>query len=390
MNARKGTVVAGFAAGVIIGGIGVAVLLARVGHAPGNAGAADGGGAGGLSAARRTFVVAAAQRVSPAVVSVGVTSTRVVRVDPFGGMFHDDFFDRFFPQPEVRQQVSGLGSGVIVDGSGLVITNEHVVRDADSVKVTLPDGRQFAAKVLGGSGTYDLAVVKITGDHLPVAPLGDSDGLVVGEPAIAIGNPFGNLLNDTQPTVTAGVISATRRDIKAEATATGVYKNMIQTDAAINPGNSGGALVNADGEVVGINTFIFTPSGGSTGIGFAIPIGLVRRVLHEIQAYGRVRVAWPGMQIQQVTPYLAEQLGWHDLGGMVVTRVEPAGPAAKAGIQRGDRLRKVNGLPVNSVDDAQRSIYGATVGDRLQVSLERAGKSFEVSLVRGEAPRGGQ
>ena len=395
MNIRRGSAVAGFVAGVLIGAAVVAILLARWERAPGPAGAVGQARSGteGLSPARQSVVVTAAQRVSPAVVSVGVTSTRLVRLDPFGGrggMFHDDFFDRFFPQPEVRQQIKGLGSGVIVDPSGLVITNEHVVRDADSVKVTLADGRQYAARILGASPIYDLAVLRIGGERLPAAPLGNSDGLVVGEPAIAIGNPFGNLLNDTQPTVTAGVVSATRRDIKSEATATGVYKNMIQTDAAINPGNSGGALVNADGELIGINTFIFTPSGGSTGIGFAIPINLARGVLREIEIYGRVRVAWPGMQIQPVSRYLAEQLGWKDVGGMVVSRVEPDGPAARAGVQRGDRLRKVNGQPVNSVDDAQRSIYGASVGDKLKLSLERAGRPLEVTLVLVEAPRGGE
>jgi serine protease Do len=384
MKSWKASTVSGFVGGALVGAVVVAVLLAHWERAPGPAGAAP------LSAARRSVVVTAAQRVSPAVVSVGVTATRIVRVDPFGGMFHDEFFDRFFPQPEVRQRVSGLGSGVIVDAGGLVITNEHVVRDAEKVNVTLPDGRPLEATVLGGSSVYDLAVLRIKGERLPVAPLGDSDDLVVGEPAIAIGNPFGNLLNDTQPTVTAGVISATRRDIKSEATESGVYKNMIQTDAAINPGNSGGALVNADGEVVGINTFIFTPSGGSTGIGFAIPINLARRVLREVQTYGRVRVAWPGMQIQPVTEALAGQLGWKDTGGMVVTRVEPEGPAARAGVQRGDRIRAVNGLAVNSVDDAQRSIYGTSVGDRLVLSLERSGRRFEVTVVLGEAPRPGE
>jgi serine protease Do len=395
MIIRRGSAVAGFAAGVLMGAAVVAILLARWERAPGPAGAAGQArpGTEGLSPARQTVVVTAAQRVSPAVVSVGVTATRVVRLDPFGGrggMFHDDFFDRFLP--EVRQQIKGLGSGVIVDPSGLVLTNEHVVRDADSVRVTLADGRQYAARILGASSIYDLAVLRIRGERLPAAPLGNSDGLVVGEPAIAIGNPFGNLLNDTQPTVTAGVVSATSRDIKSEATATGVYKNMIQTDAAINPGNSGGALVNADGEVIGINTFIFTPSGGSTGIGFAIPINLARGVLGEIETYGRVRVAWPGMQIQPASRYrqLAEQLGWKDLGGMVVTKVDPDGPAARVGVQPGDRLRKVNGQPVNSVDDAQRSIYGASVGDKLKLSLERAGRPLEVSLVLVEAPRGGE
>ncbi|MBI5711254.1 MAG: trypsin-like peptidase domain-containing protein [Candidatus Eisenbacteria bacterium] len=390
---RSGRADAGFLSGIMLGALVMAGLLepdpraARAGT-PNSTAIAPAPAARPVSGARRTPIVAAAQRVSPAVVSVSVTATRVVRTDPFGGMFHDEFFDRFFPQSGIRQRVSGLGSGVIVDAAGLVLTNEHVIRDAEEVRVTLPDGREFTAKVLGGSAIYDLAVLGIKGERLPVAPLGDSDELVVGEPALAIGNPFGNLLSDTRPTVTAGVVSATRRDIKSEATESGVYKNMIQTDAAINPGNSGGALVNADGEVIGINTFIFTPSGGSTGVGFAIPVNLARRVLQEVETYGRVRVAWPGMQIQPVTPTLAKQLGWADGGGLVVTRVEPDGPAAKAGVLRGDRIRKVNARVVNSLDDAQRGIYGAAVGDRLDLELERGGRRLELSIVLAEAPRG--
>jgi serine protease Do len=336
-----------------------------------------------IAASRRNAIVTAAERVSPAVVSVSVVATRVVRADPFQGMFRDEFFERFFPQQEYRQRIPGLGSGVIVDPSGLVITNEHVVRDADEIKVTLSDGRQLPAQVLGSTSLYDLAVLKVEGQRLPAARLGDSDKLLVGEWAIAIGSPFGYLLNDTQPTVTAGVISATRRDIKAEATQ-GMYKNMIQTDASINPGNSGGPLVNAEGEVIGINAFIFTPSGGSIGLGFAIPINLAKRVLDEIRTYGRVRIAWPGMNLQPVTPYLAQRLGFSQPGGLVVSRVDAGGPAARGGIKVGDRIRRVNDRVVESVDDAQRSIYGAQVGDRLRLSVERSGRTLELSLTLAE------
>jgi serine protease Do len=188
--------------------------------------------------------------------------------------------------------------------------------------------------------------------------------------------------------VTAGVISATRRDIKSEVTEAGMYKNMIQTDAAINPGNSGGPLVNADGEVIGINTFIFTQGGGSIGLGFAIPINLARRILQEIRTYGRVRVAWPGMTVQPLTPYIAQRLGFKDLGGMVVSGVDAGGPAARAGVRVGDRIRKVNGQSVDSVDDAQRSIYGAAVGDQLRLVVERDGKTQSLSLTLAEAPGG--
>jgi S1-C subfamily serine protease len=302
-------------------------------------------------------------------------------------MFRDEFFERFFPPTEYLEKIPGLGSGVIVDPSGLVVTNEHVVRDAQDIQVTLSDGRQLPAKILGVSAIYDLAVLKVVAPRLPVARLGDSDQLEVGEWAIAIGNPFGYLLNDTQPTVTAGVISATRRDIKRSESDAGVYKNMIQTDAAINPGNSGGPLVNADGEVIGINTFIFTQSGGSIGLGFAIPINLVKRVLEEIRTYGHVRVAWPGMSVRALTPYLAQRLGFRDVEGLVVSRVDPGGPAARAGVRVGDRIRRVNGQVIRSMDDAERSIYGARVGDRLKLGIERDERPLELTLVLAEAPR---
>jgi serine protease Do len=340
-----------------------------------------------VSRSRRTAIVTAAERVSPAVVTVSVVTTRLVRADPFGMPFRDEFFERFFPPSLYRERVPGMGSGVIVDAGGIVLTNSHVVRNADEIKVNLPDGRSFNAKLLGDSPVYDLAVLQIPSQRLPVAPLGDSDQLVVGEWAIAIGNPFGYLLDDSQPTVTAGVVSAMRRDIKAEATPSGMYKNMIQTDAAINPGNSGGALVNADGEVIGINTFIFTSTGGSIGLGFAIPINLAKRVLAEVRRYGRVRVAWPGMTVQPVTAGLAQRLGWRGAGGLVVSGVDGGGPADRAGVKPLDRIRKVNGRVTDTVEDAQSSIYGAQVGDRLTLEIERDGRARTVTLTLEEAPQ---
>ena len=371
------------AGALVVGAIAFAVFQARSprGIAPAVSAAEK------ISASRRTAIVQAAERVSPAVVSVSVVTTRVVRNDPFGGVFHDEFWDRFYPPTEYQEKIPGLGSGFIVDPTGIILTNDHVIRNAEQITVTLADGRQLPAKLLASTRAYDVAVLKVDAARLPVAPLGDSDRLVVGEWAIAIGNPFGYLLADTQPTVTAGVISATRRDIKSEATDAGVYKNMIQTDAAINPGNSGGPLVNGDGEVIGVNTFIFTQGGGSLGIGFAIPIDLAKRIVGEVQRFGRVRVPWPGMQIQPVTPYIARRLGLNEVGSVIVTRIVPDGPAAKAGIQPGDLLRQVNGRAVAGMDDVQRGIYGASVGDRLDLVVERAGRRRSTSLTLIEAPR---
>ncbi len=374
---------------IVVFVVGVALGVAAT------SGAQRGGSRGGpvrvdpdrLSRTRRTAIVTAAARVSPAVVTVSVVTTRVVRADPFGLPFRDEFFERFFPPNVYRERVPGLGSGVIVDAAGIVVTNSHVVRNADEIRVNLPDGRHFDAKLLGDSPVYDLAVLQIPAERLPVAPLGNSDSLVVGEWAIAIGNPFGYLLEDPQPTVTAGVVSATRRDIKAEATPSGMYKNMIQTDASINPGNSGGPLVNADGEVIGVNTFIFTSTGGSIGLGFAIPINLAKRVLTEVRRYGRVRIAWPGMAVQAVTEGVAQRLGWAEAGGLVVSGVDKGGPADRAGVRALDRIRKVNGRVTNDVEDAQSSIYGAQVGDRLTLEIERDGKLRTLALTLEEAPQ---
>jgi len=376
-----------FGVGLVVG---VGGVLAALGGRGSRGVGPNPAAAESISVSRGSAIVSAAQRVSPAVVSVSVVTTRTVRTDPFGGLLHDEFWERFYPPTQYRERIPGLGSGFIVDAGGILVTNHHVIRNAEEITVTLTDGRQLPARLLGASATYDIAVLKVSATNLPVAPLGDSDQLVVGEWAIAIGNPFGYLLNDAQPTVTAGVISATRRDIKSEASDTGVYKNMIQTDAAINPGNSGGPLVNGDGRVIGVNTFIFTQGGGSIGLGFAIPINLARRILDEIRKYGRVRATWPGMQVQPVTPYLARRLGYTDLGGLVVSRVEAGGPAATAGVRVGDRIRRVNGIEINSVEDAQKSIYGASVGDRITLQVERGSQQLSLPLVLAEAPRGTQ
>jgi len=227
-----------------------------------------------LAESRRTAVVRAAEIAGPSVVTVSVLRTQVVEAPAFPS---EEFFNPFLRnfRRRYRQRVRGVGSGVIVDTDGLVLTNFHVVRGAEVIRVTLPDGRDFEAHILGTARLYDLVVLRLEtgGEKVPVARFGDDEGLMIGEWVIAIGNPFGYLLDDPHPTVTCGVVSAVHRDILPERDSETLYKDMIQTDAAINPGNSGGALVNALGEVVGINTFIFSKSGGSHGIGFAIPFG---------------------------------------------------------------------------------------------------------------------
>lgn len=340
-----------------------------------------------LLTSRRTAVVQAAERVGPAVVSISVTQIRYVRESPFGasGDPFERYFDRFFPGRVYGEEISSLGSGVILDPRGIVVTNEHVVRDAKAIKVSLPDGRTFDGTLVSADRTYDLAVLRIPAENLPSAPVGDSDDLMVGEWAIALGNPFGFLLNDYQPTVTAGVISATNRDIKPEHEGEAIYKSMIQTDAAINPGNSGGPLVNGLGQVIGVNTFIFSTSGGSLGIGFAIPIQTVVRVVREILEHGRVRQVWIGIRVQEISPMVANYFRIRDRRGLLVWGIDEGSPSDRAGVKVGDIIREVNGQPVSRAVDAQQRIFGATIGDRIRLKLEREGATRDVTIVLEEA-----
>jgi serine protease Do len=345
------------------------------------------------SHSRRTAIAFAAQRVGPAVVTVTVTQVRVVRTGPYLA-FHDEFFEQFFreyfPYREYRQPYQSMGSGFIVSNDGYILTNDHVVRGAEVIQVTLPDGRAFPARFIGEDATYDIAVLKIDAqDDLPAAPLGRSDDLIIGEWAVAIGNPFGFLLSNSEPTVTAGVISATRRDIRQSADQPSIYKEMIQTDAAINPGNSGGPLVNALGEVIGMNTFIFSKSGGSVGIGFAIPIDTARRVMDELIQYGSVRRVWVGLRIQEITPVLAQYLKLRSRDGVIVSFVEPGSPAEEAGVRRGDVILSVNGTAVQNIGEAQRALFGSKIGDRLSLRIVHEGAESTVSL-RLRGVEGGQ
>ena len=340
---------------------------------------------------RDNAIVRASRIAGPSVVSVSVIQTVVARGGPFLGRSGDDFFDQFFggvfPPREYRQRVPSLGSGFVISDNGYILTNEHVVHNAEQIKVTLPDGRQFDGKLVGSDPTYDLAILKIDAKGVPAAILGNSDDIVVGEWAIAIGNPFGFLLNDPSPSVTAGVISALKRDVKSTGSEGGIYKDMIQTDAAINPGNSGGPLVNGKGEVIGVNTFIFTQSGGSLGMGFAIPVNIAKKVVEEITKFGAVRSVWVGISVQDITPYLASHLNITDARGVVVARLERGSPADKAGIKAGDIIRKVQGQQINNSNDAQRSIFGAGVGDVVVLTIERDHKKWDVKLKLEEVPK---
>jgi len=278
----------------------------------------------------------------------------------------------------------------MVDSMGMVLTNEHVVRNALRIEIVLPDGRFFVARVLGRAIDYDLAVLQIQCEdslRFAAAPLGDSEDLIVGEWVIAIGNPLGYQLTDHKPSATVGVVSALEREVKGETESGAIYKNMIQTDAAINPGNSGGALVNAMGEVIGINTFILSTTGGSMGLGFAIPIHIARRIIDDIVEYGRVREVWIGLGVWNINhQYVAHRLGIANRNGLLVMAVDPGSPADRAGVEMYDIIRGVNRRPVRTDRDARREIFGAAPGDRLALQIERDGRLQEISFILEEKP----
>jgi len=298
-----------------------------------------------------------------------------------GNELFDLFFRDFLPPTQLyRQRIPSLGSGVLVRSSGVVVTNHHVIEGADELVVTLHDGRSFPAQVAAAHPYSDIAVLQIEGKNLPSATLGSSADLMVGEWAIAVGNPFGNVIADAEPTVTIGVISAKTRSFLPHRQGQRKYVNMIQTDAAINPGNSGGALANALGEVVGINTFILSQSGGSMGIGFAIPIDHVKRVLHEYETYGAVRDVWLGFEIDSVSPGVQQALGLADSLGAIVTAVHTRGPAYEAGLRAGDVIRRINGRPIGDAEDAELALGYVFPGDTFELDVLRKGREEHIRM----------
>lgn len=298
----------------------------------------------------------------------------------FREFFGDDFFDRFFKPrfPEGEYKIQGLGSGVIVDSEkGYIVTNNHVVEDADELKVTLGDKREFDGKIVGTDPQTDIAIIKVEGKDLPFAKLGDSDTIKVGQWAIAIGNPFG-----LSQTVSIGVISATGRANVGVAQ----YEDMIQTDAAINPGNSGGPLVNIRGEVIGINTAIFTRTGGYQGIGFAIPINMVKSVMKDLVEKGKVTRGWLGVAIQDVDPALAKSFNVTTTEGVLITDVQDNSPAKEAGFERGDIVMEYDGKSIRDVNHLRNVVAQTEVGKKVKVKVIRDGKEKEVLVKIGEQP----
>jgi serine protease Do len=334
--------------------------------------------------------VEVAQKVTPAVVNIMSSKTmagagpgasqfdKIPEDHPFKEFFGDDLFKKFFKGPygggrEFRRQ--GVGSGVIVGSDGTILTNAHVVKEADEIKVTLPDKRTFDAKVIGADPESDIAVIKVNATNLPIAKLGDSSKIRVGEIVLAIGNPF-----KLSSTVTSGIVSATGRSNVGIID----YEDFIQTDAAINPGNSGGPLVNVNGEVIGINTAIATGSGGYQGVGFAIPSNTAQHIMDSLLKEGKVRRGLLGVHIQDLTPALAKSYHRDEIKGALVSQVISGSPAEKAGIVSGDIVLKYNGQPVEGAAQLKNMVGVEKPGATATLTIFRKGSTIEKKVTVGE------
>ncbi len=335
-----------------------------------------------------TLFEQASQQVSPAVVpifseqEVKTSSPFGTPEDPFREFFGDDFFKRFFgapPPDDQKQIVRGLGSGVIVSSGGYILTNNHVVQDAEKLTVVMSDRKKYPAKIIGTDPQTDVAVIKIEAKDLPVVSLGNSDNVKVGQWVIAVGNPF-QLLH----TVTAGIISAKGRSSVGLAD----YEDFIQTDASINPGNSGGALADLDGNVIGINTAISSPSGGNVGIGFAIPINMARHVMDELIDKGKISRGYLALVPQDLDENLAKALKLKSTEGALIGEVTAGGPADKAGIKSGDVITAVNGKPVRNSTELRTAVAEAHPGSAARITLLREGREMNLTVTLGERPKG--
>lgn len=341
-----------------------------------------------ITSSRSNAITRAVARVSPAVVGINVTEVRDVQYrDPFDEFFNDPFFDQFYRRrgQTMKQEIHGLGSGYIISSDGYIVTNDHVAGKASKIVVTMTDGKRYDAKVIGTDPTSDVALLKIEGGaNLPFLDLGNSDEVIVGEWAIALGNPFGLFDINSKPTVTVGVVSNSGVNLQVQENR--VYRNMIQTDAAISSGNSGGPLVNSLGQVIGMNTVIYSTAqssqgAGSIGIGFAVPINRVKRSVDELRQHGSIdRNFWTGMRVQQIDANIARYLQLKSQQGVVVVDVAPNSPASRAGLEVSDVILSINGEVVRTDDDALALLTDARVGDTMKIRILRDGKESDRAM----------
>ncbi|PAU95174.1 hypothetical protein CK503_02965 [Aliifodinibius salipaludis] len=332
-----------------------------------------------ISTSRQTAITRAVKKVSPAVVSITVTEM----VQGGRRLKFSEYYNRFVPVP-IEREVSSMGSGFIISSDGLVVTNQHVANEqAKRVVVSLPDGEQYEAEVLGEDELADLALLKIDADRtFPAVEFGDSDSVLVGEWSLAVGNPFG-LFESAKPSVTVGVVSAINRDFRPNPNEPRVYMDMIQTDAAINRGNSGGPLVDSEGKVIGVNTFIFTggTSGGNVGLGFAIPSKRVQKIIDQLSSTGEVTLSYdPGLNTVEMTRQLVMKYNLPATRGLLVNSVNKDGPAFEAGIVPGDIILKIGNERIQSKMHAQALFREYQEGDSMRVELFRKGDRYETKM----------
>ncbi len=343
-----------------------------------------------LGHSRSNAITRAVAEVSPAVVGINVTQVQsFYQRNPFSD---DPFFRHFGQDGIIKKQVKSLGSGFLISAEGYILTNQHVVDQATEIVVTCVGGKQYLARGIGEDYTSDIAVLKIEGEQFPYARLGDSDDVLIGEWAIALGNPFGLFDVSTRPTVTVGVISGKDQDFGRQSNDR-IFEDMLQTDAAINGGNSGGPLVNAGGEVIGVNTWIISGSdtkSASIGLGFALPINRVKRILTDLINYGRVnRSFWTGIHYDQMNATIARYLGLSSSRGVIVTDIDRNSPAQKAGLEVGDVIVQLNGKDVNAFTDVEAIIGNLDLkeGDRLQLRVFRNSGFRSIQVVLEAHPK---
>lgn len=340
-----------------------------------------------IQKSRRNAIVQAVEKVAPSV--VGVTTT-TLEESPV--RYRHPMWEFYYYPGIVQEKKPSIGSGYVIREDGYILTNHHVVEGAEEITITFADGRSFDVKDIRNNvmvdRQMDLAVIHIDVEGLPAVDLGDSDDIIIGEWAIAIGNPFGLLIEDPKPTVTVGVVSAVDRNFRLEETEEGdhIYQNMIQTDASINPGNSGGPLVNSIGQVIGTNTFIFSKSGGSLGIGFAIPINAAAKIAEQLIEGGRQEF-WTGFWLHaDLTPWLAHALGLATASGALVTRVEDNSPSSRAGLSPGDLISHVNGQRVRNDEEVAEAFRDGRVGEVFTMRIVRGRRQFDTKLVLDQSP----
>jgi serine protease Do len=339
-----------------------------------------------ITNSRRNIITETVKNVSPSIVGINVIEIREYK-DPFFSFFDDPFFQNFFGnRGTYSQEVKGLGSGYIISSDGYIVTNDHVAGNASKITVTLTDGRSFDAKVIGSDNASDICLIKIDGEDLPYVSLGNSDDIIIGEWVIALGNPFGLFELNDKPTVTVGVVSATGMNL--DAINNRYYLNMIQTDASINGGNSGGPLVNSEGEVIGMNTLIFTAgnNSGNIGLGFAIPINKVKRIIEELKEKGSIdRNFEIGMRIQTIDEGIAKYYHLKNVKGVIVTKIYPNTPAEKGGIEVGDIIVEVEGFKINNENTIFSVFHEFRTGQTITVKIIRDEKELnkQMKLVKG-------